>query len=212
METSNDIKKRVSALAGQDWNLPVIEAKFRHLVDHGIPKKQLEPEAFIHEKDAFLDRVQLNAEQYCYLTRSCAKGSALSLLEAFGLGNMEIIRALAPFPGLSMSGGICGPVAGGLIALGLYFSDKDPANFENVSHYIAGRQYLQRFKAVFGSLSCPDIQELLLGKCYDPFAGPDEREGFNQSGAREKCPVAPGLGARMAAEIIIESMEKGPIE
>jgi hypothetical protein len=27
-------------------------------------------------------------------------------------------------------------------------------------------------------------------------------------GAREKCPVVPGLGARMAAAIIMESMEK----
>jgi len=205
---SNEIKERVAMLADHDWNLPAIEAKFRHLVEHGIPGQQPEPESLIRGKSDFLDRVQQNAEQYCYLTRSCAKGSALSLLEAFGMGNMEIIKAMAPFPGLAMSGGICGPVAGGLVALGLYFSDKDPANFQNVAHYIAGRQYIQRFKAIFGSLSCADIQQLLLGKAYDPFAGPDEWEGFNQSGARAKCPVAPGLGARLAAEIIIESMEK----
>lgn len=202
------IKQRVATLAAQEWDLPAIAARFRHLADHGIPKKQLEPETLIRQKDDFLDRVQRSAEQYCYLTRSCAKGSALSLLEAFGLGNMEIIRAMAPFPGLCMSGGICGPVAGGLVALGLYFSDEDPASLENVSTYIAGRQYIQRFEAAFGSLLCPDIQKLVLGRAHDPFAGPDELAAFTQSGAREKCPVAPGLGARMAAEIIIESMEK----
>ncbi|MFP4194532.1 MAG: C-GCAxxG-C-C family protein [Desulfobacterales bacterium] len=208
MNSTDVIKKRAATLAQQEWNLPEIEASFKHLAENGIPGKQPDPKEVIAEKNVFLDNVQLKAEQYCYLTRSCAKGSALALMEAFGLGNMEIIRALAPFPGLSMSGGICGPVAGGLVALGLYFSDKDPANFENIAHYVAGRQYIQRFESIFGSLSCPDIQKQLLGRSYDPFAGPVEREAFNNSGAREKCPVAPGFGARTAAEIIIESMEK----
>lgn len=208
MNVSDKIKKRAEMLAQRDWDLQAIEAGFRQLVDNDISKKQPDPEKLIAEKDDFLDHVQLKAEQYCYLTRNCAKASALALMEAFGLGNMEIIRAMAPFPGLSMSGGICGPVAGGLVALGLYFSDEDPGNFENIAHYKAGRQYIRRFKDIFGSLSCPDIQRQLLGRPYDPFAGAEEREAFNKSGARGKCPVAPGLGARTAAEIIIESMEK----
>lgn len=208
MTADNQVKQRAAALAGQTWDLDAIEARFRRLVDEGIPGKQPDPESLVRQKEDFLDRVQQNAEQYCYLTRSCAKGSALALMEAFGLGNMEIVRAMAPFPGLSMSGGICGPVAGGLAVLGLYFSDKDPANFQSIAHYVAGRQYIQRFESVFGSLLCPDIQEQLLGRAYDPFAGAEEYEAFNRSGAREKCPVAPGLGARIAAGIIIESMEK----
>lgn len=208
MTPSNEIKQRAAVLAERVWDLPAIEARFRRLVEQGIPQKRPEPERLIREKDIFLDQVQLRAEQYCYLTRSCAKGSALALLEAFGLGNMEIIRAMAPFPGLAMSGGICGPVAGGLVALGLYFSDKDPASFEHSGHYIAGRQFVRKFEVAFGSLQCPDIQKALLGRAYDPFSTPEERQAFNQAGAREKCPVAPGFGARMAAEIIIASMEK----
>ena len=212
MVPANEIKQRAAALAERAWDLPAIEARFRHLLNHDIPQNRPEPDRLIRERDKFLDQVQLRAEQYCYLTRSCAKGSCLALLEAFGLGNMEIIRAMAPFPGLAMSGGICGPVAGGLAALGLYFSDKDPANIENVDHYIAGRQFVSRFGALFGSLLCADIQKQLLGKTYDPFSGPEERIAFNQAGAREKCPVAPGLGARIAADIIIASMEKSASE
>jgi len=202
----NTLQERVSALARRDWDLPAIEARFKHLVDNDIATTNLEPEIVLRQKNEMLDQVQLRAEEYCYLTRSCAKGSALALLEAFGLGNMEIVKSLAPFPGLAMTGGICGPVSGGLVAIGLYFSDKNPANHENIHHYIAGRQYIQRFENTFGSLSCPNIQKHLLDRAYDPFAGLDELEAFNESGAREKCPVAPGMGARMAAEIIIESM------
>lgn len=207
MTDANAIARRSAVLAEQKWDLAEIQARLRYLTDHDIPERQMAPEEIIGRKSEFLDQVQQNAEQYCYLTRSCAKGSALALLEAFGLGNMEVIRSMAPFPGLSMTGGICGPVAGGLVALGLYFSDKDPANFENIAHYVAGRQYIKRFASVFGSLLCPDIQEQLLGRAYDPFAGLEEYEAYAQSGAREKCPVAPGLGARFAAEIIVQSME-----
>lgn len=43
------------------------------------------------------------------------------MLEEFGLGNIEIIKALSPFPGFAGTGRICGAVSGGLVALGLYF-------------------------------------------------------------------------------------------
>jgi len=207
MAKFQQLQKRVVEVANRDWDLPTIEARFKHLVENGIPKKDLQKQEILRHKDEILNRVQLRGEEYCYLTRNCAKGSCLALLEEFGLGNMENIRALAPFPGFAMTGWICGPVSGGLTALGLYFSDEDLANFENRSHYIAAREFIKRFQNVMGSLLCPEIQECLLGKAYDPFTGAEERDAFNQSGAREKCPVAPGMGARIAAEIIIESIE-----
>ena len=213
MVPANEIKQRAAALAERDWDLPAIEDRFRHLLNHDIPQNRPEPDRLIRERDKFLDQVQLRAEQYCYLTRSCAKGSCLALLEAFGLGNMEIIRAMAPFPGLAMSGGICGPVAGGLAALGLYFSDKDPANIENVDHYIAGRQFVSRFGALFGSLLCADIQKQLLGKTYDPFSGPRGAHSVQPGRRPGEMPLSSaGLGARIAADIIIASMEKSASE
>jgi len=105
-----------------------------------------------------------------------------------------------------MSGGICGPVAGGLAALRLYFSPGDVLNPDIGPAYAASREYLRRFEDRLGSLLCPDIQTALLGRSFDPFAGREEFEAFNRSGAREKCPLTPGLGARTAAEIILEAM------
>ena len=209
MPDYESLRIHVETLLCRDWNLPGIEARFQNLLDQGIVKKALSKEAIVFQKQEILDRVQRRGEEYCYLTRNCAKGSATALLEEFGLGNMEIIKALSPFPGLGMTGEICGPVSGGLIALGLYFSGEDISDYHDVRSYPAARKYLRRFKDTFGSLFCPDIQEALLGKYYDPMASPQNLEDFNQARAREKCPVAPGLGARMAAEIIIESMEKG---
>jgi len=203
------LRTRVETLSTRDWDLPAIEARFQKLLTEGMVKKTLPAEEIVLQKQEILDRVQGRAEEYCYLTRNCAKGSATALLEEFGLGNMEIIKALSPFPGLGMTGEICGPVAGGLIALGLYFSGENSADYRDVASYPAAQKFLGRFKETFGSLTCPDIQEILLGKYYDPMAGPENLEAFNQARAREKCPVAPGLGARIVAEIIIESVEKG---
>lgn len=202
------LKARLETLLARDWDLPAIEARFQKLLDEGIVKSRRTKEEVILKKQEVLDRVQLRGEEYCYLTRNCAKGSATALLEEFGLGNMEIIKALSPFPGLGMTGEICGPVSGGLIALGLYFSGEGTSDYHDVRSYPAARRYLKRFKDTFGSLLCPAIQEIVLGKYYDPMVSPQNREDFDQARAREKCPLAPGLGARLAAEIIIESMER----
>jgi C_GCAxxG_C_C family probable redox protein len=207
MDISPELKERMEVLAKRNWDLPGIKKRFDHLVEKGILPKQFSREEILGDKINILDRVQTKAEEYCYLTRSCAKGSALALLEEFGLGNLAIVKAMAPFPGLAMTGGICGPVAGGLAAIGLFFSDQDLSNYENPRHYLAAREFMKRFQNTMGSLLCSDIQNRLLGKSFDPFSSAEEREAFNATGAREKCPAAPGLGARIAAEIIINTFE-----
>jgi hypothetical protein len=73
---------------------------------------------------------------------------------------------------------------------------------------MAARAFTDRFEKALGSLLCPKIQESIFGKYHDPTANPRAREDFNNARARDKCPLAPGMGARIAAEIIIESLEK----
>ncbi|MBW1709434.1 MAG: C_GCAxxG_C_C family protein [Deltaproteobacteria bacterium] len=202
------LRARVDELAERDWDLPAIEARFNKIEAEGFTGRDLNQAETVSKKPEILDRVQRRAEEYCYLTRNCAKGSATALLEEFGLGNLEIIKALAPFPGLGMTGGICGPVAGGLVVLGLYFSSDDVISYESADHYLAAREYTRRFEKELGSLLCPKIQEVVFGKYFDPMASLENLEEFNKAHAREKCPIAPGIGARIAAEIIIEDLEK----
>lgn len=206
MPDTYDIRKRQTELAEREWNVSQIEARFGKLVSNGITPKTLDREKTLREKEAILDRVQRQAEDYCYLMRNCAKSTATALFEEFGLGNLEIIRALNPFPGIAMSGGICGPVTGGLITLGLFFSSKDMTKHDATKAYMYARIFVQRFGSVFGSLYCPDIQEKLLGKYFDPMGSVENLKTFNSSNAREKCVLAPGIGTRIVAEIIVESM------
>ena len=131
------------------------------------------------------------------------------MLEEFGLGNIEIVKALSPFPGFAGTGRICGAVSGGLVSLGLFFGSDDLLNYDgNRSAIAAGRTFLARFEQLLGSLQCRDIQATLLGRYFDPGVNKEDAEAFVKAKGYEKCTIAAGVGARLAAEIIIENLRR----
>ena len=209
MADYEELKARVQQLAEQVWDLPGIEARYQKLVEEGIPQKTLNREALLANKPEILDRVQQRAEEYNFFAQNCARSTALALMEEFGLGNLEIIKALSPFPGFGATGWMCGGVTGGLIALGLFFGSDDLRDFDAVGATIgAARQFMPRFEEKVGAVICPRIHEdVVFGRYMDPAASPENMEAFAQAKGYEKCGLLPGIGARLAAEIIIESME-----
>jgi len=204
------LKEKVKGLAERVWDEPGTGARFRKLAQEGIPGKTRNRYEIISHKAEILDRVQRLGEEYEYLSHSCAKGSALAVMDEFGLGNMEIIRALSPFPGFGMTGWICGAVTGGLIALGLYFGSDDLVDYEGTGLTMtAARKFIPRFEEVVGSILCPKIQEdVIFGSYMDPRGSQENFEAFRRAKGYEKCALVPGIGARVAAQIIIESIEE----
>ena len=174
----------------------------------GIPRKTLNRDEVLANKQQILDRVQRWGEEYNFLARNCARGTALAVMGEFSLGNMEIIRALSPFPGFGGTGWMCGGVTGGLIALGLYFGSDDVLDYEAVGATImVARKFMHRFEQQAGSLVCPKIQEdVVFGRYMDPAASEENMEAFAKTKGFEKCGLLPGIGARLAADIIIESL------
>jgi C_GCAxxG_C_C family probable redox protein len=203
------LKKRVQELAERKWDLPAIQGRYKKLAMTGISEKTLDLEKIKADKQHILDRVQQRGEEYNYLARNCARGTALAVMEEFGLGTMEIIKALSPFPGFGGTGWMCGGVTGGMIALGLYFGNTDLLDHEAVGETImAARTFMRRFEAEAGYVVCPEIQEkVVFGRYMDPGASPENMEAFAQAKGFEKCGLLPGIGARLAAEIIIQSLE-----
>lgn len=203
------LKTRVQELAERVWDVPAIEARFKKLTSEGIPGKILNRGEILSHKQEILDRVQLRGEEYNFLARNCAKSTALAVLEEFGLGSMEVVKALSPFPGFGGTGWMCGGVTGGLIALGLYFGSDDLLDYEATGKTIvAARKFMPRFEEKAGSVLCPSLQEdIVFGRYMDPAASPENMEAFGNAKGFEKCGLFPGIGARLAAEIIIDSME-----
>jgi len=203
------LKKKVDELAAREWDTNGIQDRVRKFMKTGIPRKKLDPKEMLANREAILDRVQRRAEEYNFIFKNCAQGTALALMEELGQGSMEIIKALTPFPGIAGTGEICGGITGSLINFGLYFGGNDPLNFELQGKTI---QIAQKFMAYFedavGHLYCSDIIEnIIIGRKLNPGESEGAMIQFSHEKGFEKCGLPPGLGVRLAAGFIIDSMK-----
>jgi C_GCAxxG_C_C family probable redox protein len=203
------LKSRVQELAERAWDTQAIEARVKKMVKQGIPKKKLDPKELIANKQQIIDRVRRRAEEYNFFFKNCAQGTALSLMEEFGLGSMEIIKALTPFPGIGGTGEICGGITGSLITFGLYFGPDDPPDFEKMNSTImTAQKFMAFFEGEIGHMYCADIIEtVILGHRINPGESEQAMMTFTGEKGFEKCGLPPGIGASLAAEFIIDSMK-----
>jgi len=202
------LKARVQELSERAWDVQAIEARIKKLSKEGIPRKRLNRDEVVANKEQILRRVQQRAEEYNFITKNCAQGTALALLEEFGLGTMEIIKALTPFPGIGGTGQMCGGITGSLITFGLYFGSDDRLDLEATGSTInTAQKFMARFQDELGYQLCSDLQEhVIFGRDMAPGASQQNMEAFAKAKGFEKCSLIPGIGARLAAGFIIESM------
>jgi C_GCAxxG_C_C family probable redox protein len=203
------LKKKVDELGARDWDAAAIETRVRKLSTDGIPRKKLDPQEMRAKKEEILDRVQLRAEEYNFILKNCAQGTALALLEEFGLGNMEIIKALTPFPGIGGTGEMCGGITGSLIAFGLFFGSDDRLDYEAMNNTImTAQKFMAFFEGEIGHMYCADIIEtVILGHKLNPGESEEAMIAFSTEKGFEKCGLPPGTGVRLAAEFMIDSMK-----
>lgn len=209
MTESAVLKAKVAELAGRKWDMAAIEARVKKMVKEGIPRKTLDPRYMKSNKEKIQDRVQLRAEEYNYFFKNCAQGTAMALMEEFGLGSMEIIKALTPFPGIGGTGEICGGITGSLIAFGLYFGPDDPPDFEKMNKTIlTAQKFMAYFEGEIGHLYCSDIIEnVIIGQRLNPGESEEAMVSFSNQKGFEKCGLPPGIGCRLAAGFIIDSVK-----
>jgi C_GCAxxG_C_C family probable redox protein len=203
------LKAKVDELAERAWDEAAIGARVTKMVKEGIPKKKLDPKEMASNKEQILDRVQLLAEEYNFFLKNCAQGTALALMEEFGLGSMEIIKALTPFPGIGGTGEICGGITGSLIAFGLFFGPDDPPDFDRMNETImTAQKFMAFFEGEIGHMYCADIIEtVILGHRLNPGESEEAMMTFAGEKGFEKCGLPPGIGVRLAAEFMIDSMK-----
>jgi C_GCAxxG_C_C family probable redox protein len=210
MTTAGQWEKNICSLVEREWDVEGIRARMAKLRENGFSDRRPDWPALLANREKTLDRVQLRAEEYEYMTHSCSKGSLLALMEEFGLGgNWDMLRGMSPFPGFGMTGGICGGVTGSLLALGLFFGSDDPEDYQGTGRTMtAAREFIPNFKKELGSIMCPELQEhVIFGRYMDARASQENFAAFEKDSGFEKCALPPGVGARLAAEIILNSQE-----
>jgi hypothetical protein len=174
-----------------------------------MPKKGLAGEESVSSKETIMERVRKRAEEYYQVTRSCSKSPALAVMEEFGFGKIEIVTALTAYPGVALTGETCGAVLGAMAALSAYFGNDDVLDFDaNQRCFAQTRSLLFMFEKALGTTKCYRIQEdVVFGRYYD-LRDMEERQAFIGNGGFQKCALPPGIGAGIAARLIIEDRER----
>ena len=209
MVEQEELRARVQELAERVWDVPAIEARIRKLSAKGIPRKKLNPKELLANKQQIISRVRLRAEEYNFMLKNCAQGTALALMEEFGLGNMEIIKALTPFPGVGGTGEICGGITGSLMAFGLFFGSDNRLDYDAMNKTITvAQKFMAFFEGEIGHMYCADIIEtVILGHRLNPGESEQAMVTFSGEKGFEKCGLPPGIGVSLAAGFIIDSLK-----
>jgi C_GCAxxG_C_C family probable redox protein len=87
----------------------------------------------------------------------CAESVLLAFAEGLGMKSELVPRIASGFcSGLSLTGGTCGAVNGGIMALGLIFG-RDSADEPPYGSYAKVQEFLERFKDAYGSCNCTEL-------------------------------------------------------
>ncbi len=203
------LKKKVDELAEKDWDVAGIQARVDEMRAEGIPQKKLDPGEMIANQEQILDRVQSRAEEYNFFLKNCAQGTALALMEEFGQGNMDVLQALSLFPGIGSTGDLCGGITGSLVNFGLFFGRYGKPGPEGMKQAMSTFQkFVTDFEEKIGFKHCTDIiEKVTVGKRLNPGRSDEEMATFAEEKGFEKCSLVPGIGARLAAGYMIDSMK-----
>lgn len=107
---------------------------------------------------------------------------------------------------MAKRGETCGALTGAILATGLLVGRERFEDREQLrnSLLVADRVYL-RFRQEVGHTLCSEIHKIRYGRIYRLYI-PEESRAFHEEGghSRKGCPEVCGIGARIAAEIILD--------
>ena len=99
--------------------------------------------------------------------------------------------------GLAHTGGICGAVSGGIMAISLSLGRNSPTDAKDRC-YQTVRAFLMRFSTQFGELNCQKLTGVHLGT-------PEGQAMFEQKGQIKQCTEYVGEAVRMVLEVVGEN-------
>jgi C_GCAxxG_C_C family probable redox protein len=119
----------------------------------------------------------------------------LAVAEHEGIKNDLIPRLATGFcGGLAHTGGICGAVSGGIMAIDLSMGRNSPTDSNDACYEII-RTFMERFSTHFGALSCPQLTGVHLGT-------PEGQAAFFEKEQIKECRNYVGEAARMVVELV----------
>ena len=125
----------------------------------------------------------------------CAESVLLAVAEELGIEN-ELIPSIASgfCSGMARTGGLCGAVAGGVMALGLVYGHQNKTQSSD-KIYAIEKIFLKEFTDKFGSSNCEEL-------VHSDFNTPQGQAYFNDNKLYLKCHQMIEVATDMALEQI----------
>ena len=152
------------------------------------------------EKNAFaaIERVGARSEALFRQGLFCAESVLMAVAEEHGIYSELIPRVATGFcGGVARTGGMCGAVSGGIMAIGLVHGRDDEKKAVEAVYWVV-RDFVARFEREFGSSNCYQ----LIGCRLDT---PEGQAHFRENGLWESCRVFTLEAARLAMASLAES-------
>lgn len=144
---------------------------------------------------------------------ACSQTVLAALMETFGIGDINVLRAATTFAGgVARRGTACGSLSGGLIMLG-YLTGRD--DLEMIEQYQRGMEFADKlclkFEENYGTVICKEIQKSKFGRSFDLLRLEERKELHAAMKANpEGCQAVARDAARWTAEIMVEIFLEGP--
>lgn len=177
------------------------------------------------EREKILKKISDTAQYYEEEYGSCARNVLAAIQENLEICDEKEFRSVFQAAD-ALAGGVahhqqmCGAALGGVLAIGLVYGSDTmepalPQGAQKKSKGIdrhkesveRGHEFVIRFKNEFGSTVCREVQHRLTGRYWD-LRNPEDRALFITKTYHDKCGIATGKAARLAAEVILESSER----
>ena len=159
-----------------------------------------------------IDKAAQLADEYELKYFGCSQTTLAGLIEAFGIGGQDLLRASTCLAGgVARRGHVCGALTGGLMMIGFLTGRDDLEMFPQYQRAMDyGNKLYTKFRDEFGTVSCSEIQKMKFGRSFD-LQNPEEREELHRKMAEMKdgCQTVTSAGARLAGEVIVEILEQG---
>lgn len=163
-------------------------------------------------REKILDIIAKTAYNNDRAYEGCTRSVLAALIEHLHLssyeGTKEVIKASSALAaGVCRMGETCGALTGGIMAIGLVEGSDKLEDFDAYKRAMESSYKLyNRFKKIYGTTRCFEIQKKVLGRQYD-FKKEEDREPWYKEGGLDKCPMVCANAARLATEIILDLKE-----
>lgn len=125
----------------------------------------------------------------------CAESVLLAVCESKGIESALIPRIASGFcGGVANTNGMCGAVAGGILALNIVYG-RDTVNESKDINYQKVQQFQKMFSEKFGSINCTSLTDCDLSTDMG-------HQKFMKLNVHQKCTDFTGEATRMVLELI----------